>query len=128
MKGLTGAASAMEEGLPQDEDPSHLTTLTSHVDSTPVHTVNNTGTSGCQERTANAAMEIDSPANVHALPAPAVPHLFPVFTRSVSRRGRLDPIAIDLSSSSSVTINSCMAADTSKTTSTLDYDKHIVDS
>ena len=34
MKGLTGAASVMEEGLPQDEDPSHLTTLTSHVDST----------------------------------------------------------------------------------------------
>ena len=127
MKGLTGAASAMEEGLPQDEDPSHLTTLTSHVDSTPVHTVNNTGTSGCQERTAHAAMEIDSSANVHALPVPAAPHLFPVFTRSVSRRGRLDPIAIDLSSSS-VAINSCTAADTSKSTSTLDYDKHIVDS
>ena len=86
---VSGAASAMEEGLPQDEDPSHLTTLTSPVNSTPVHTVNNTGTSGCQEQTANAAMEIDSPANVHALPAPAVPHLFPVFTRSVSRRGGL---------------------------------------
>ena len=114
--------------MPQDEDPSHLTTLTSHVDSTPVHTVNNTGTSGCQERTAKAAMDIDSSVNVHALPIPAVPHLFPVFTRSVSRRGRLDPIAIDLSSSSSVAINSCTAADTSKTTSTLDYDKHIVDS
>ena len=118
----------MEEGLPQDEDPSHLTTLTSPVNSTPVHTVNNTGTSGCQERTANAAMEIDSPANVHALPAPAVPHLFPVFTRSVSRRGRLDPIAIDLSSSSAVDIHMCTAADTNKSTSTLDYDKHIVDS
>ena len=121
----------MEEGLPQDEDTSHLTTLTSTVNSTPVHTVNtvnNTGTSGCQERTAHAAMEIDSSANIHALPAPAAPHLFPVFTRSVSRRGRLDPVAIDLSSSSSVAINSCTAADTSKTTSTLDYDKHIVDS
>ena len=114
--------------MPQDEDPSHLTTLTSHFNSTPVHTVNNTGTSGCQERTAHAAMEIDSSANVHALPVPAAPHLFPVFTRSVSRRGRLDPIAIDLSSSSSVAINSCTAADTSKSTSTLDYDKHIVDS
>ena len=118
----------MEEGLPQDEDPSHHTTLTSSVNSTPVHTVNNTGTSGCQERTAHATMEIDSSVNVHTLPAPATPHLFPVFTRSVSRRGRLDPIAIDLSSSASVDINSCMAADTSKTTSTLDYDKHIVDS
>ena len=128
MKGLTGAASAMEEGLPQDEDTLHLTTLTSHVNSTPVHTVNNTGTSGCQERTANAAMEIDSPANVHAPPATAVPHLFPVFTRSVSRRGRLDPIAIDLSSSSAVDIHTCTAADTNKSTSTLDYDKHIVDS
>ena len=87
-KGLTGAASAMEEGLPQDEDTSHLTTLTSHVNSTPAHTVNNTGTSGCQERTAHAAMEIDSSVNVHIRPAPAAPHLFPVFTRSVSRRGR----------------------------------------
>ena len=93
--------------MPQDEDPSHLTTLTSHVNSTPVHTVNNTGTSGCQERTAHAAMEIDSSANVHALPTPAAPHLFPIFTRSVSRRGRLDPIAIDLSSSSAADINSC---------------------
>ena len=125
---ITGAARATEEGLPQDEDPSHLPTLTSHVNSIPVHTVNNTGTSGCQERTAHAAMEIDSYANVHAVPTPTAPHLFPIFTRSVSRRGRLDTIAIDLSSSSSVTINSCMAADTSKTTSTLDYDKHIVDS
>ena len=38
------------------------------------------------------------------------PHLFPVFTRSVSRRGRLDPIATDLSSSSTVDIHTCTAA------------------
>ena len=49
-------------------------------------------------------------------------------SRSVSRRGRLDPIAIDLSSSSAVDIHTCTAADTNKSTSTLDYDKHIVDS
>ena len=116
----------MEERRPQDEDSSHLTTLASPVNTTPVHTANIAVTSGRQERTAHAAMEIDSITIAPVLPVSATPHLFPVFTRSVSRRGRLDPIAIDLSSSS-VSINSCTAADTSKSTSTLDYDKHIVD-
>ena len=52
----------MEERLPQDEDSSHLTTLASPVNTTPVHTVHITVTSGRQEHTAQAAMEIDSTA------------------------------------------------------------------
>ena len=87
-------------------------------------------TSGRQEHTAHAAMEIDSTTIAPAFPVYATPHLFPNFTRSMSRRGCLDPIAIDVSSSfsSPVAINSCIAANTSKSTSTLDYGKQIVDS
>ena len=120
----------MEEQLPQDEDLSHLTTLASPVNTTPVHTVNIDVTSGRQEHTAQVVMEIDSTANAPALPVSTAPHLFPIFTCSTSRSERLDPIAIDVSYSysSPVVLNSCTAANTSKSSSTLDYDKQIVDS
>ena len=89
--------------------------------STPVHTVNDGMTSGRQLSIEHTEMDIDSTLSTKIL-IPADLCVYPISACAVTSAGQFIPVPIDLCSSSS-----CNAARTSAT-STLDYDKHIVDS